>query len=66
MIISSYNGKGWKHCDLQVDFDENHFPTKYIVTDTEYKQTKFPPTKKGAQEARKYYENLISIYKYSE
>lgn len=66
MILSSYNGKGWKHADLQVEFDENYFPIKYKVTDTEYKTITFPPTKKGAHEARKYYENLISIYKYSE
>ena len=65
MIISSYhNGKTGKNASLQVSVDENHFPEKYAVTDAEYKMHFFPGTKRGAADARRYYENIISIYKY--
>jgi len=65
MIISSYyNGETGKTVTLEACLNDNYFPEKYTVTDEKHKKTQFPGTKKGAADARRYYENIISIYKY--
>jgi hypothetical protein len=65
MTISSYyNGKTGKTAQLNVDFNDYYFPKKYIVINAQGKKTNVPATKKGAYDARVYYENITSIYKY--
>lgn len=61
MIISSYNNPQGNRVSLTLDFDENHFPVKYIV-DCDGTKTQFPGTKKGAAGANRYYKNVVSIY----
>lgn len=65
MIISSYyNGKTGKTASLEADLNNDFFPRRYIVTNAKNEKEYFKPTEKGAREARKYYENITSIYKY--
>lgn len=67
-MISSYNDARGNHVSRDVTLDENHFPVKYTVyvRSADYpndSHTKtFPGTKKGAAEARTYFESYKSIF----
>ena len=66
MIISAYNDQRGNNVRLEVDFDENYFPERYVVgvrpAGESLSEMKYPPTKQGAENARKYYRNYVSMF----
>lgn len=64
MMLSVYNDSRGNNVLLSVDFDENYFPQKYTVSvrGANYMNTNFPGTKRGAEEARRYFRNTVSTF----
>lgn len=61
MIISSYNNIHGENARLEVDFDENFFPNGYVVDYNRGVKQRFPATKDGAANARRYYDSITSM-----
>lgn len=61
MIISAYNDVRGNRASLMVDFDEHYFPANYTVR-VNGSVKKFFGTKRGAEQAHKYYRNYVSIF----
>ena len=60
MIISSYKNQLGDHASLTVDFNEVHFPVKYVVSSNRGGSKEFPGTEQGARDASKHYNALVA------